>query len=141
MISKTSILLSALVASVAAQQEDTEIIGGYKFIKSGPSVVRPKIQYEMAGARTALAVLKSRLGADGLIEALKPDIEEANAFWHDAIDKSTGTWVPADGKVGKFSPGACCGGPFFLFAIYPSVRPSVRPSVHLTVSMLVCPTG
>ncbi|KAF2703382.1 hypothetical protein K504DRAFT_363394, partial [Pleomassaria siparia CBS 279.74] len=82
----------------------TEVIDGYTYIKSGPTTLLPKIEYEMASAKTALKLLKDNIGPDGLIAALKPEIEKADTFWHDVIDRSTGSWVPADGRAAAFLP-------------------------------------
>lgn len=94
--------LAAVMAIAAAQT--TEVIDGIKFIKSGPHNDHPKDAYELNFARDALNRLKMRLGPDGLIEALQPDIKEADSFWHDAIDKSSDKWVPADGRAIGFFP-------------------------------------
>jgi hypothetical protein len=101
--SKLAAPLAAILAVATAQT--TEVIDGIKFIKSGPKVDRPKDAYELRFARDALNRLKTRLGPDGLLDVLQPDIKEADVFWHDAIDKSTpGEWVPTDGRVVGFFP-------------------------------------
>src|SRR6186713_2919024 len=95
-ISLAALLALATASPLALRQEngtDIEIVNGYKFVKSGPKVLAPKIVYERPTFRTALDLLKNRLGPDGLIDLLQPDIKEADAFWHDVIDSSTGKWV------------------------------------------------
>jgi hypothetical protein len=103
MLVTKAVLLAGLSAVVGA--ETVEIIEGYKFVKSGPAIKLPKIEYEMAAARTALDLLKTRLGPEGLINLLQPDIKEADTFWHNTIDSSTpDKWVPADGRGIAFLP-------------------------------------
>jgi len=101
-----SLLSLVPVIALGAQAEGTfnETIEGYKFFKSGPNVLLPKIEYEMSAARTALRLLKESLGSDGLIQTLQPEIKKADTFWKDAIAKSSGTWVPADGRAVAFLP-------------------------------------
>lgn len=93
----------AVAFSVATAQV-TEVVDGVTFIKSGPKEDIPKEEAELGFARYALDLLKTRVGADGLIELLQPEIKEAENFWHDVIDKSTGEWVPTDGRVIGFFP-------------------------------------
>ncbi|KAF2800202.1 hypothetical protein K505DRAFT_383243 [Melanomma pulvis-pyrius CBS 109.77] len=102
---KSILSLAALLPFVTAQASPySETIDGYTFIKSGPNVLLPKIQYEMKFAHTALSILKTSIGPDGLIAALQPEIKKADTFWHDVIDSSTGSWVPADGRGIAFLP-------------------------------------
>lgn len=59
----------------------------------------------MSTAKIAMSLLKGRLGPDGLISLLQPDIEDANAFWHNVINNSTTDgWKPADGQAIAFLP-------------------------------------
>ena len=53
-----------------------------------------------------LSALKAKLGADRMEELLQPDIELANAFWHNIIDTSTpdGPPVPAEAHGIAFLP-------------------------------------
>ncbi|KFH42559.1 hypothetical protein ACRE_067080 [Hapsidospora chrysogenum ATCC 11550] len=107
--SKLAAPLAAILAVATAQRpatpQSTEVIDGIKFIKSGPRVLLPKDEYELKFARDALNRLKTRLGPDGLLDLLQPDIQEADAFWHDIIDKSSSSlYVSADGRVIGFFP-------------------------------------
>lgn len=99
-------LAFAGLVGLGAAAEFEEVVDGYRFIKSGPTVLKPKDEYELTFARYTLNLLKTRIGPDGLIDLLKPDIEEANTFWHDVIDRSTegGDWVPTDGRAIGFFP-------------------------------------
>lgn len=94
------------VIALGAQSEGTfnETIEGYKFFKSGPKALLPKIEYEMSAARTALSFLKDNLGPDGLIQTLQPEIKKADAFWKEVNAQSSGSWVPADGRAVAFLP-------------------------------------
>src|SRR3569833_1670533 len=107
MFGKPKLLVSVavLIAHAVADDNLTETIQGYKFIESGPKTIIPKFEFELSAAHTALSLLKSRAGPDGLIALLKPDIEAADKFWHHVIKKSTpGQWVAADGQVVAFLP-------------------------------------
>ncbi|CAI6086611.1 unnamed protein product [Clonostachys chloroleuca] len=103
---KLAILASAASLATFAVAEETydEVVDGYRFIKSGPKELKPKDNYELEFARFTLNLLKTRIGADGLIELLQPDIKEADAFWHDVVDRSTDKWVPTDGRAVAFLP-------------------------------------
>jgi hypothetical protein len=100
------IAFAGLIGLAAGQDTFEEVIEGYRFIKSGPKELKPKEDYELEFARYTLDLLKTRIGADGLIELLKPDIEEANTFWHEVIDSKAagGDWVPTDGRAVGFFP-------------------------------------
>ncbi|ROT37848.1 hypothetical protein SODALDRAFT_333596 [Sodiomyces alkalinus F11] len=52
----------------------------------------------------ALPLIKERIGADGLIDLLQPAIAEADAYWHDVLDKSGSGWVDASGRGVLFLP-------------------------------------
>jgi len=82
----------------------TEIVAGHKFITSGPKFIASKETYELETHKTAVKLLKDRLGEEGLLNILQPDIKAANAFWHDVISKSSGSWVSADAQAVGFFP-------------------------------------
>jgi hypothetical protein len=103
MFFKASSLLLLLPAATLAH-DFKEVFDGYTFIKSGPKVLKPKIEYEMPAAWEALNQLKNNLGPEGLIKTLEPEIKKADAFWKDTIAKSTGKWVSADGRGIAFLP-------------------------------------
>lgn len=104
-----------------------ETIAGYKYFLSGPKLAGKKVEYEHAAADTAFALLRKRLGNEPLPdlpddsvaavlklkqdigtaklkELLAPDMDEADAFWHDVIDKSGDSWVSADARGVVFLP-------------------------------------
>ena len=55
-------------------------------------------------------LLKTSLGPDGLLTTLAPAIKEADVFWKDIAERSTGKieiengWVSADGQGVVFLP-------------------------------------
>ncbi|KAH8588930.1 hypothetical protein B0O99DRAFT_343142 [Bisporella sp. PMI_857] len=98
-------LLTASALLTAASAEFTETVQGYKYITSGPSLSASKETYELTAHKTAVKLLKDRLGADGLATLLEPDIKAADVIWHEVIANSTpGSWVPADGRAVAFLP-------------------------------------
>ncbi|KAI8965846.1 hypothetical protein F5Y11DRAFT_258381 [Daldinia sp. FL1419] len=118
------LLLSAFALRAAALNET---ISGYKYFLSGPKVAQTKSEYEHAAADKALNLLETRLGkeplpdlpednvtailklkqdlgTDKLKNLLAPDQDDADKFWHDAIDKSGSGWVSADARGVAFLP-------------------------------------
>jgi len=51
---------------------------------------QPINQFELTSARRALRLLKSKLGRERLLELLKDEIDEADAFMHQALQRSAG---------------------------------------------------
>jgi len=95
--------LVSLVTLIVAEFNET--VSGYKFITSGPKLSAPVTTYELTTHKTAVKLLKDRLGADGLVSLLQPDIKAADTLWHEVIANSTpGSWVPADGQTIGFFP-------------------------------------
>jgi hypothetical protein len=116
MLSKTLFAAALPLLGVVAQapsESFQENIGGYEFIKFGPKHLAPKEDYEWAAAQTALKTLKTGLQAQGLetiLKVLGPAIAEADKFWKDIVERSTGRleqkegWVSADGDGIAFLP-------------------------------------
>jgi hypothetical protein len=62
-------------------------------IINGPKLEQDSIDHqELFFARRALALLKERLGPEGLTELLKPDIDAADQFWKRMIEQSHDEW-------------------------------------------------
>ena len=94
------ILLSLFSLLILTTAEFNETVSGYKFITSGPKISAPLATYELTTHKTAVKLLKQRLGPDGLLSLLQPDIQAADKLWHEVIANSTpGSWVPADGQA------------------------------------------
>lgn len=116
MLGKTVLALAAALplgaVAAGANNTFTEVIEGYTFIKSGPKPenLAPKIDYEWEAAKIALNLLKTSLGPDGLLETLQPAIAEADKYWKERVENSTGKlgqkegWVSADGRGVVFLP-------------------------------------
>jgi hypothetical protein len=100
----TKVISFAATAAVVAAHDFRETFEGYKFIKSGPKELKPKIDYEWYGAQHALAAFRKHLGPDEMLKLLADDIADADAYWHNVVDNSTGKWVPTDGFVTAFLP-------------------------------------
>ena len=75
----TSLLsIAALLPLISA---DTEVIQGYTFVKSGPKVVAPLVQYQLPTYKTATRILKDRLGPDGLLSLVSlPKVPSQSAY-------------------------------------------------------------
>jgi hypothetical protein len=97
--------LSALLAVAATDSAETytEIIDGYKFISSGPKHLASKAEYEVATHKTAVELLKERLGEDGLAALLQPDVNGSEPIWNAVFAaNSTATpdgWLMTEGDV------------------------------------------
>ncbi|KAF2640778.1 hypothetical protein P280DRAFT_543604 [Massarina eburnea CBS 473.64] len=115
MLSKAALALAAtlpLGALASSNVTFTETIEGYTFIKSGPKPesLAPKINYEWEAAQIALNLLKTSLGPDGMLTTLALAITEADTFWKNIAEISTGKigtedgWVSADGQGVAFLP-------------------------------------
>ncbi|KAF1961367.1 hypothetical protein CC80DRAFT_532023 [Byssothecium circinans] len=116
MPSKAVLALAAVLPfGVIAQSSNvtfTEKIEGYTFIKAGPKEANlaPKIEYEWEAAQIAMDLLKTNLGPNGMLTTLAPAIKEADGFWKNVAEKSTGKigtkdgWVSADGQGIVFLP-------------------------------------
>jgi len=97
------LLLSSLLTFTVAEFNET--VSGYKFITSGPKLSAPVTTYELTTHKIAVKLLKDRLGPDGLLSLLQPDIKAADTVWHEVIANSTpGSWIPADGQAIGFFP-------------------------------------
>ncbi len=66
---------------------------------------RPILQFELTSARRALRLLKSKLGRERLLDLLKDEIDEADAFMHQALQQSAGQ--QASGTVQLRAHGIC----------------------------------
>lgn len=64
-------------------------------IASGPTESGTKDDFELAFARRALALLKARLGRQGLEDLLASDTEAGNAYLREMANRSDGQWKPA----------------------------------------------
>ncbi|KAH7312605.1 hypothetical protein B0I35DRAFT_513928 [Stachybotrys elegans] len=95
---------TALAAGVACGHTFSETFEGFDFVKSGPTDLQPKINYEWYGAQQALAAFRNNLSPDDMLSLLSDEIAAADAYWHDVIDRSTGSWVPTDGNAIAFLP-------------------------------------
>ncbi|PVI08644.1 hypothetical protein DM02DRAFT_608019 [Periconia macrospinosa] len=114
MFCKPILALAAALPLVAfaADPTYTEKVGGYTFIKSGPKAenLAPKINYEWEAAQIALKLLKESLGPEGLLTTLAPAIAEADTYWKERVERSTGKlgqkegWVSANGRAVVFLP-------------------------------------
>ena len=110
MIFETLLVIAAAFPSVTLAQNFTatktytETLGNYTFIKAGPTTLKPKIEYDDGFGHVALDLLKTSLGPDGLIQTLQPAIKEADAFWHNIVNSTNGSWVPVDAQVQVFIP-------------------------------------
>ncbi|KAG9230244.1 hypothetical protein BJ875DRAFT_162601 [Amylocarpus encephaloides] len=95
--------LSALFALASANF--TQVINNHTFISSGPDLTASLETYQLSTHKTAVRLLKTRLGEDGLLALLQPDIKEADAFWHTVIENSTpDVWHAASARVVCFFP-------------------------------------
>lgn len=63
-------------------------------VVSGPKTSGTTQDHELFFARRALALLKSRLGSDGLKKLLEPDIARADEWWQEKIQASGGQFIP-----------------------------------------------
>ncbi|KAJ7092478.1 hypothetical protein B0H15DRAFT_175520 [Mycena belliarum] len=89
-----SVALAALVVVAAAEYAET--VEGYKFITSGPRVSASKAEYEVATHKTAVELLKMRLGEEELLSLLEPDPTGAEPIWHELFANSTpSSWMLA----------------------------------------------
>ncbi|WP_407542586.1 hypothetical protein Q0M94_23645 (plasmid) [Deinococcus radiomollis] len=68
---------------------------------------QPIKEFELTSARRALRLLKSKLGRDRLLELLKDEIEEADAFMHQELQRSAGQ--QASGTVQLHAHGISAG--------------------------------
>ena len=64
-------------------------------VASGPTSPGTTADWELFFARRALATLKARLGADGLLELLRPQIDASTATLSEWIGASEGRWQPS----------------------------------------------
>ncbi|KAK8041489.1 hypothetical protein PG994_014496 [Apiospora phragmitis] len=120
MYSITLLLTAVLAFAAMAAANYTEYVDAYTFTHWGQTHEASKFDYELAMAKSAVTLLKSRLGAagdnltvpqtkadlpatesalhttkanlgpDGLLKLLQPDIADGNKYWHDVIAKSDG---------------------------------------------------
>lgn len=65
-------------------------------VVSGPTSPGNVSDWELFFARRALAKLKSRLGQQGLLDLLAPDIDAATETMKAWVDESEGKWRPAE---------------------------------------------
>ena len=68
---------------------------------------QPIKEFELTSARRALRLLKSKLGRDRLLELLKDEMEEADAFMHQELQRSAGQ--QASGTVQLHAHGISAG--------------------------------
>ncbi|KAJ7702285.1 hypothetical protein B0H17DRAFT_1194790 [Mycena rosella] len=99
--------LSALLVVVAADSTEkvepkyfAETVEGYKFFTAGPRLSASKADYEVTTHKTVMELLKARLGEDAVMSLLQPDVNGADAIWHEVIaNSSSGSWGLEDAQV------------------------------------------
>jgi uncharacterized protein len=64
-------------------------------VEDGPEEPGTASDFELNFSRRALAKLKARLGQQGVIDLLTPDIEQGNAYFRDCAQRSNGEWTAA----------------------------------------------
>jgi hypothetical protein len=64
-------------------------------VASGPTSTGTTADWELFFARRALATLKARLGAEALLELLRPQIDASTATLTEWIESSEGRWQPS----------------------------------------------
>ncbi|HXB86086.1 hypothetical protein [Mycobacterium sp.] len=68
-------------------------------VVSGPTSPGTVGDWELFFARRALAMLKSRLGREGLLELLKPDLDDSAEHFRAWVAASEGKWRPAQTEL------------------------------------------
>ncbi|KAH8897710.1 hypothetical protein GQ53DRAFT_817986 [Thozetella sp. PMI_491] len=67
---------------------------------SGPTSTGTLADFEVADARQALHLLKTRIGQQGLLDLFNDEYDASDAFWHDILNKSApDSWSPASTTV------------------------------------------
>lgn len=54
---------------------------------------------ELVSAKRILAFLKGKIGGEKIQSLLADEITQANAYWHQLLSNSTGTWTPVEAQA------------------------------------------